>query len=152
MRTLLLRVSLVCLTFCAAHVVRSQELPDVSDLVVPGAPLAADPGPRAALAAGEIQVVVRLSAEPLAAASGRSARETGSRLSATQGRALLLDLNREQNALAARVRGLGGQETARLTKALNALIVTIDSSQVDALRGLPGVATVRPVRDYQLLL
>ncbi|HZF30241.1 MAG TPA: S8 family serine peptidase [Gammaproteobacteria bacterium] len=124
-------------------------MPDVSDLAVPGAPLAADASSRSFAAAGEIQVVVQLSAESLAVANGRNAKQTGARLDAAQGRQHLLRLDQDQNALLARIRTLGGREGPRLTRALNAVIVSIDAAQLPAVRALPGVTTVRPVRDYR---
>jgi subtilisin family serine protease len=153
MKTLLLRISLVAgVTVFSAHAALAQAQPDVSGLAVPRAPIPTDPGARAFAGTQEVEVVVRLAAEPLATASGRNARQTGARLSAAQGRQRLLEIDQEQNALLPQIRNLGGRERARLSKALNAIVVTIDASRIPALRALPGVLSVRPVRNYELTL
>src|SRR5437660_12470120 len=48
------------------------------------------------------------------------------------------------------VRALGGHEIARLTKALNAVILSVDASRISAIAGLPNVVSIRPVGVYQL--
>src|SRR5881409_2464351 len=50
------------------------------------------------------------------------------------------------------IRSLGGQELGRLSKDLDALIINIDSSQVNAMASLPNVASIRPVQTYQIEL
>ena len=154
MQATLRRVSAVaCVTFTFAHTVRAQDQPDVSDLVVPGAPIAADTRPQIFTAGEEVQVVVQLDAAPLAAEEARNAQQAGARMSPAQGRQHLLRIQQQQDALAGSIRLLGGRETGpRLSKALNAIVVTIEASRIPALRGLPGVRKVSPVRNYERTL
>jgi minor extracellular serine protease Vpr len=154
MQATLLRVSAVaCVTFAFAHTVRAQDQLDVSDLVVPGAPLAADARPQIFTAGEEVQVVVQLDAAPLAAEEARNAQQAGGRMSRAQGRQHLLQIEQQQDSLAGSIRLLGGRETGpRLSKALNAIVVTIEASRIPALRGLPGVRKVSPVRNYERAL
>ena len=56
----------------------------------------------------------------------------------------------EQNALARAVRSLGGTERGRVDTALNAVVVTVDSSRIPELAATPGVTSIRVLRDYQL--
>src|SRR5215510_15011281 len=62
--------------------------PDVSGLALPDGPVQANVLPQA-MTAGDIEVVVQLSDPPLAVASGRNAKQQGSRLNAAQQRAYL---------------------------------------------------------------
>lgn len=101
-------------------------------------------------ASGKVEVVVKLSDAPLAAAQGKSAKQRGFALNRSQAGIYLADLNGKQDALLASVRALGGVEVARLSKALNAVIVSIDASQLPSLAQLPGVVSVRGVGTYSL--
>jgi subtilisin family serine protease len=86
----------------------------------------------------------------LAEANGANAKQNGGKLSAAQQLAYAAQLGLKQDAVAAQVRSLGGRELGRLNKALNAVIVSVNASQVSAVAGLPGVLTVRPLRNYAL--
>lgn len=57
-----------------------------------------------------------------------------------------------QDQLLPRITALGGQVLGRFTHASTGLAVTIDSSRVEALRGLGGVLAVHQVTNYQLAL
>jgi subtilisin family serine protease len=101
---------------------------------------------------GEVAVVVRLKAAPLAAAAGPNARRLGARLTPAQQQAYLAQLRTGQDAVMTQVGALGGTEIARVSKALNAVIVSIDAAQLTAVQGISAVATIRPVVDYTLAL
>jgi subtilisin family serine protease len=151
MRTTRLEFVLVaCAAALSTTALSAQDLPDVSQLAIPGGPLTTSDNPAAFALGTEIDVVVGLAAAPLAVAHGRNAKQRGGQLSAGQQRQYQQTLEQQQNAVAAQIRLLGGREVARLSKASNALIVRIDASRVGALRAMPGVRTVRPVRNYEL--
>src|SRR5438034_1335428 len=123
---------------------------DVSALMVPGGGHPASIDPALVRAKGEIDVVVRLNDAPLAVAHGRNAKQLGGALNPGQQRAYLKGLAQKQNGLMGQVRGLGGRELGRVSKALNAVIVRIDASRIPDIAALPGVEGIRPVIDYQL--
>src|SRR5205823_9918658 len=74
----------------------------------------------------------------------------GGRLSASQQRDYLVQLDRKQEAILVQIRNLGGQDTAKLGKALNAVIVTIAAARIPAIAALPGVRSVRQLHNYGL--
>lgn len=53
---------------------------------------------------------------------------------------------RQQRAVAAELQRLGATELARVRHARNAIAVRVDADRLDALRAIPGVRRVRPVR------
>ena len=57
-----------------------------------------------------------------------------------------------QAALAGGIAAVGGRELARVQVAHNAIAVRIDASQLTQLASLSGVAKVRPVLNYELML
>ena len=120
------------------------ELPDVSDLVIPGGPVAVEVSPMLSQASGQIEVVVQLLDPPLAVGNGNR--------SAVQQRNYLRQLGQKQNTLMGQIRNLGGSEMARVNKALNAVIISVDASQISAIAALPNVRSVRPVTNYELTL
>src|SRR5207248_2815722 len=69
-------------------------------------------------------------------------------LTKDQQRAYLSTLQDKQNAVSAETAALGGQTVTRLTKALDAVVVSIDRSKLDNVEALPNVNTVRIVRNY----
>src|SRR2546422_348926 len=123
---------------------------DASALMVPGGGHPASIDPALVRAKGEIDVVVRLVDAPLAVAHGRNAKQRGGALNAGQQKAYLKGLAQKQDGLMGQVRGLGGRELGRVSKALNAVIVRIDASRIPDIAALPGVEGIRPVIDYQL--
>lgn len=99
---------------------------------------------------GTIEVVVRLDGLSVAEANGKDAKKTRKMLSKQAQRDHAAGLSRKQDALMASIRALGGREVARLTKALNAVIVSIDAGAMPVLAELTGVVSVRPVVAYEL--
>ncbi|CAN5541831.1 S8 family serine peptidase [soil metagenome] len=96
-------------------------------------------------AKGPQQVVVQLSQESVSetAAAGRGAsaqRAQKTRVDSQQRNVISLARNLDR-----RVRVLGTTQ-----RALNAVVLTIDASQINALAANPAVVSVRPVRDYEL--
>jgi minor extracellular serine protease Vpr len=128
----------------------AQNLSAQDDLSLPGGPVPTNATPRIFSLAQEIQVVVQLVDAPLARAHGKNAKAMGGRLAAAQQRDYVVQLGQKQDALLAQIRNLGGRDQGRLNKALNAVVVTIAASRVSAIAALPGVRTVRPLRDYQM--
>lgn len=122
---------------------------DTARLRLPGVARPAIAIPRSGTA-GTVEVVVQLTGEPLAVANGLNAKQRGARLDRAAQRERLRQLAQEQDAFVERVRGLRAQETARLNKALNAVVIKIDASRLKAVAALPGVRSVRPVIDYKL--
>ena len=55
----------------------------------------------------------------------------------------------QQDRVMGRLRQLGAQEQARIQQVRNALAVRLDGTQLDAARAIPGVRSVRIVRDIQ---
>jgi subtilisin family serine protease len=153
MRATILRASVLGFTTLAiVHSVEAQDVPDISGLEISGGPIATDAVPAGMRAFQNVQVVVQLASPSLAAAQGPDAKRVGFRLGASQQRQYTLALGQEQDALAAQIRNLGGRETGRMNKALNAIVVEIDASRIAELRELAGVAKVGPLRDYELAL
>jgi subtilisin family serine protease len=153
MRAAILKVLVVTIiTHVFAREVKAQEGPDVSQLAVPGAPVQTNSAPLALGTGGNVQVVVQLLDPPLAVANGKNAKQLGGKLNAGQQRDYLNQLRTKQDAVLAQIGALGGNEIARLSKALNALVISIDASRLPDVANIPGVSTVRRVRDYQLNL
>jgi len=123
---------------------------DVSSLQVPDNSVAGKISPQLQRQSGEIQVVVTLVDPPLAAVAGEHAKQLGSKLSSLQQRDYVRQLERQQDNLMAQVRGFGGKEVARLSKALNAVIVTVDAKYIKDIAALPNVLSVHPVINYEL--
>jgi minor extracellular serine protease Vpr len=100
---------------------------------------------------GEIEVWISLTDPSLGEASGPNAKR-GSGLSAAEQNSYSRQLTSRQDALVAQVTGMGGREIARVRKAHNAVAVRIDASHLPEVALLPGVRSVRPVRNYQVSL
>ncbi len=128
------------------------DIPDASHLLIPEGTLTGPIDPELLGANGPVQVVVQLTSPPLAIAYGLNAKQFGGRLTPAQQQEQLSQLAHSQDALTRQVRNLGGTELARLSKALDALIITIDASQLTKLASLPNVKSISPVRDYELQL
>src|SRR2546427_4234460 len=152
MRVILLRLLVIAfvITRVAWLDVEAQQAPDVSGLALPGSPVQTDARPQMFGLARDIQIVVKLADPSLAKARGKNAKKLGGNLDAGQQRQYVAQLAQKQDALLAQIRNLGGREVARLTKAHNGVIVTINPSQVPAIAALPGVLTVRQLHDYAL--
>jgi subtilisin family serine protease len=101
---------------------------------------------------GTVDVIVQLSGQPLAVMNGVDARRGGGRLNRVQQIAYSQQLRREQDAVLSRVLALGGKEIGRVRIAYNAAIVRIDSSRLDQLATIPGVASVQRAQDFRVSL
>ena len=119
---------------------------DYSSLMVPAGAVTDVPPPIMASRRGEIEVAVRLTGKPLAAVAGS---KQGSKWSRSKQRTYLANLNAAQSAVMSQVSALGGTEIARVSKAHNAVIVSIDAKKVPELTKISGVAGVRRVINYQ---
>jgi subtilisin family serine protease len=140
-RTRPLSVAALALGLVGAFVASAQS-------VAPDGVAAAAMGPASASMSGPQQLVVRLSDAPLATVAGN--KRTGMRMSASEQRAYLQQLAAKQSALEQQISDLGGVTQARVSKAHNALIVSIDATKIPDLKRLPGVASIRPVVTYDL--
>lgn len=99
---------------------------------------------------GTIAVAVKLQDAPLVVAVGANAKQNGIKMTAAQQRAYLAQLKAKQDAVMAQVRSMGGVELGRVSKAHNALMVSVDASKTTALKNIGGVVAVRPIPDYVL--
>lgn len=93
---------------------------------------------------GSLDVVVSLVDPPVAVA----AQEQG--LTGAQQRQYVDGLEAKQDALSAQASNVGATELASLTTALNGVAFRVAASKVDDLASLHGVASVRPIADYEL--
>lgn len=98
---------------------------------------------------GRVEVVVQLNAPALAEYVARTRAMFGPLSAAAQQAAYATQLTSAQNAFVSTVRALGATEIARVHKALNAVILTVDADKISTLAQLPGVKSVRPVRHYE---
>ena len=103
-------------------------------------------------ASGPVSVVVRLKEPPLALAVGPNARQVGAQLTPGQQQVYLQQVRAGQDVVMGAIAARGGTELARVSKALNAVVVSIDATALASVQDLPQVATIRPVVDYQLAL
>jgi subtilisin family serine protease len=69
-------------------------------------------------------------------------------LTKDQQQAYLGTLRGKQDTVVSQTASLGGQTVARLTKALDAIVVSIDRTKLDNVEALPNVDTVRIIRNY----
>ncbi len=97
-----------------------------------------------------IEVALKLQDPSLAEAVGANAKQNGIRMTEAEQRAYLAQLSRKQDALMSLVRSLGGVELGRVSLGHNALMVSIDSSQLQSLRAIQGVLAVRTLPNYKL--
>jgi subtilisin family serine protease len=108
--------------------------------------------PASALAAGAplgaqgktVNAVVRLTDPSLAVANAKG------NLSKAEQQAYVKQLKDKQSAVAGQINGIGGRQVGQVTKALNALIVSVDRAKIGQIEALADVASVRPLNDYQL--
>ncbi len=123
-------------------------VPDASELTIPeGDVLVA---PELQQVTGLVQIVVRLVDPPLAKAVGANAKQKGSAMTPAQQQAYLNKLDQKQSALLNQIAGLGGVRLGQVNKSLNAVIVDIDASQIDAIASLPNVIAINPLGKYEL--
>jgi subtilisin family serine protease len=124
---------------------------DVGDLAL-GETVSTDKviDPELATATGRVQVVVRMSDSSLAEMVNEHAKQEGFDLGRQQQRDYLRNLQNKQNELLRQVDTLGGEQLGRVSKALNAVIIEVDAAQLEEVAQLPEVASIRPLRDYQI--
>src|SRR5262249_33715624 len=103
--------------------------------------------PRSLAAENPVTVIVKLTGNPVALAQASAGRK----LSGSEKQAVRDQLARDQAALAPQIEALGGQVVNHYRDAINGIRVDIDSSKIDALRSLPGVAGVSPAPIYKPL-
>ena len=101
---------------------------------------------------GMVRVAIKLSDPPLVVAVGANAKQTGILMTAAQQQAYVAGLKQKQDAVMAQVSSAGGVELGRVSKGHNALMVSINASQLGTLRAINGVVAVRPVADYTVSL
>jgi len=103
---------------------------------------------------GPVTVIVRLKDAPLAVANGdgykQAARAGAARATTAQQQAHLAQLSQVQSSFVSQASALGAREVARFSRALNAVAMEVDASQIGSLAALPGVVSVRPARNYEL--
>ena len=122
---------------------------DVSQLLIPDGPVPVASS-EWAHATGEVQIVVRLVDAPLSVANGPDAKQRGGKLSRAQQRSYLRNLDQKQSALMGQIRGLGGRELGHVSKAHNAVAVTMNASQIGCRRrAAGGVRAVTPHRQLR---
>ncbi len=97
-------------------------------------------------ASEHLEVVVQLNDPPLATIAGKRSERLG--IAAAQ-RAYAAQLAARQDSFMQSASQLGATELARVSKALNAVIVSIPANRLAELAKLPGVKSVRPVRHYE---
>jgi subtilisin family serine protease len=114
---------------------------------------AATPAIDAVPATGRVNVIAYLKDPPLAAALA-AARPAGAprksvAWSADEQRAYAARLRAQQDAVVNAAQALGAQVQGRLTNASNGVLLSIDASNVEALKNLSSVATVLAVEDMR---
>ena len=122
--------------------------PDVSRLLI-------DPGTDVQTSSrtplgGRVDVVLRLTGPSVAQAAGPNATKGQARLDAKGQKARAATIDQEQDAVSGAVRRLGGKELGRVSRALNAVVVRVDSDQIAALAATPGIASITPLRRYEM--
>ena len=95
---------------------------------------------------GRVEVSIVL--QPLVELAGRDAKKVGAKLGRSQQQAQLADVKAQQDRVAAEIAKAGGKELARVSKAINALVVSIDAAALPAIARLPEVRSVKPMVDY----
>ncbi len=103
-------------------------------------------------AVGEVEVTIRLDQPALAVAAGAGAKRSGALLGRQQQLDHVASLRQTQDQVVAQVVKAGGREVARLTKALNAVIVRVDASALPTIAGHPSVQAVNPIQNAEMFL
>jgi minor extracellular serine protease Vpr len=95
---------------------------------------------------GQVTVAVNLSQPSLSSAAAAGAKTKD------QQHAQLAKIKDQQATVSSQIGSMGAKSVAKLTNALNALVVSVDRSQIGSIEALPDVSSVRIVRDYQAAL
>jgi Subtilase family/PA domain len=101
-------------------------------------------------AVGTVQIVVQLDTAPLADVVPADATSAGRLPGAADQQAHLAAVNAEQDAVAPALASVGATELASVDTSLNAVVVSVDASQLDAIAAIPQVKSVQRVHDYTL--
>lgn len=101
---------------------------------------------------GPVEVSIRLEAPSLIEMAPKGSKRLGPGLSRTQQQQQLSLIRAQQDRLLAEVLKAGGSEVARVSKALNAVIVSINADALPGLAKSIEVRTIRPLADYELHL
>jgi subtilisin family serine protease len=104
-------------------------------------------GPTKPQTTGLVQVSLQLSDPPLIVMVGPNAKQNGITMSAAQQQAYVAQLKQKQDAVVSQAKTHGAVELARAQKAHNAVVVSIDVSQMKSLSGISGVTAVRDLPD-----
>ena len=151
MRQFRILIAAAVISSAAIAQTHSPAAPDVSSSAYTGAVITAPYAPPSqSTLTGQVQLAVKLQDPPLVVAVGANAKQNGITMTAAQQRAYVAALKQKQDAVMAQIRALGGVELGRVSKAHNALMVSIDARQLGALHGIGGVVAVRPVSDYTI--
>ena len=128
-----------------------KNIPDVSPYAYSGtASTAPYARPQQATLTGQVQLAIKLQDPPLVVQVGINAKQSGITMTGDQQRAYLAQLKQKQDAVMSQINALGGVELGRVSKAHNALMVSIDARQLQALHNISGVVAVRPLADYPI--
>jgi subtilisin family serine protease len=95
---------------------------------------------------------VKLSSPSVAAANGDNAKTRGSLLTKSQRQAHKQNIDNEHDRIAATVQHFGGKELGRVSRAHNAIAVSVDASHLAYIAAMTGVERIRPVINYDLML
>lgn len=140
----------LCFMQTSTSAAPKNETGDVSHLMVPeGVKNKVVGAPKFLRKSGTIEVWIHLKDAPLAIASGRDAKRIP-RLHPRAQQNYLRQVQSKQDLLISNVRSLGGQELGRVSKALNAVAVSIDASKLSEIAALPNVQKITVVRNYEL--
>lgn len=101
---------------------------------------------------GTVEVVVRLKAPSLTQALGRDIKRAANKPTLVENQGHLQRISQEQDALMAQISSMGGREITRFSRALNAVVVSIDASRIRDVAKMAGVSAVRQVTHYELEL
>jgi len=99
---------------------------------------------------GQVQIAIKLQDPPLVVAVGANAKQNGIKMTAAQQKAYVAQLKQKQAAVIAQVKMMGGKVLGQVAKCHNAVLATIDASQLQALHNISGVEAVRPLSDLAI--
>jgi subtilisin family serine protease len=101
---------------------------------------------------GPVEVSIRLEALSLVEIAPKGSKRLGPGLSRDQQQQQLSLIRAQQDRLLAEVLKSGGTEVARVSKALNAVVVSINAAALPGLAKSIEVRSIRPLADYELHL
>jgi len=99
---------------------------------------------------GPVQISIKLQDPPLVVEVGANAKLTGIKMTAAQQRAYVAQLLQKQSVVVAQMKAMGAKILGQVTKGHNAIMATIDATQLHALHNISGVIAVRPLPDVVL--